>query len=132
MRCLPYVHLGTDAPWWVEKSAFLQHFDQNDFLCRNIKNAVDAYLDDWFHDEPNQIRFFKIPSVSVIRGKTQFISGRHRTAVLLRHLERIPLSFDMRYISNSDIKWIRSVAVAPIVATVPIDLPDLPIVPSLP
>lgn len=132
LRCLPYVHLATDAPWWIEKSSFLQHFDQDDFLCRQIRNVVDAYLHEWFHDGPDATRFFKIPPISVNNGKTQFISGRHRTAVLLRHLERIPLSFDMRHISVADMKWISFVAVEPIETHTLIDLPDLPIRPSLP
>ena len=132
VRCLPYVNLETDVPWWVSKLSFLQHFDQDDFLCRHIKNVVDAYLDDWFHYGPDKTRFFKIPPVSVNIRKTQFISGRHRTAVLLRHLDRIPLSFDMRYIADADREWIHSIAATPIETHTLIELPDLPIRLSLP
>jgi len=70
--------------------------------------------------------------VSVNNGRTQFISGRHRTAVLLRHLERIPLSFDMRDISDADTQWIRRIALSPIQTDTLIELPDLSIRPSLP
>jgi hypothetical protein len=132
LRCLPYVHLPTDAAWWIAKSAFFEHFDQKDFLCRQIKDVTDAYLEHWFHDGPEQTRYFKIPPVSVINGKTQFISGRHRTAVLLPHLERIPLAFAMRDISDMDTDWIRRVALSPIEPDTLIELPDLPIRPSLP
>jgi hypothetical protein len=132
LRCLPYVYLPTDAPWWVAKSAFFAHFDQKDFLCRQIKDVTDAYLEEWFHEGPAGSRFFKIPPVSVSNGKTQFISGRHRTAVLLPHLERIPLSFAMRDISDVDAEWIRRVALSPIEADILIELPDLEIRPALP
>lgn len=132
MRCLPYVHLDSDAPWWVSKSSFFAHFDQRDFMCRTNTQVVDAYLEDWFHDGPAGTRFFKIPPVSVIHGRTQFISGRHRTAVLLEHLERIPVSFDMRYIHDEDTGWIRRIAVAPISLQTLMELPDLPVRPSLP
>jgi hypothetical protein len=132
LRCLPYVHLDTDAPWWVTKASFFQHFDQNDFLNRRVQNVIDAYLEDWFHYESADTRFFKIPPVSVINGRTQFISGRHRTAVLLRHLDRIPLSFDMRFVSEVDLRWMRQIALAPISTQTLIELPDLPIWPSLP
>jgi hypothetical protein len=132
LRCLPYVNLPTDAPWWVGKSAFIEHFDQNDFLCRQVKEVTDAYLEDWFHDGRGQTRYFEIPPVSVINGKTQFISGRHRTAVLLRHLERVPLAFAMRDIGEADAEWIQRVAIAPIETHMLIELPDLPIRSSLP
>jgi hypothetical protein len=132
LRCLPYVNLPTDAPWWVAKSAFLEHFDQNDFLCRHIKSVTDAYLKEWFHGGPDETRYFNIAPVSVINGKTQFISGRHRTAVLLAHLERIPLSFAMRDIRDADRDWIHSVALTPIDTHTLIDLPNLPIKQSLP
>lgn len=132
MRCLPYIDLPTDAPWWIAKSAFYAHFDQKDFLCRRIKDVSDAYLEDWFHDDQARTRFFKIPPVSVSNGKTQFISGRHRTAVLLQHLDCIPISFHMREISDADTDWIRRIALSPIAADTLIELPDLPIRPTLP
>ena len=132
LRCLPYVDLPTDAPWWVAKSAFFAHFDQKDFLCRHMKNVTDAYLEEWFHDGSPGALYFKIPPVSVINGKTQFITGRHRTAVLLGHLERIPLAFAMRDISDTDTDWIRRVALSPIETETLMELPDLPIRPSLP
>jgi len=131
VRCFPYVE-ETDAPCWVIKYFFFKNFDQNDFLCRHIKNVDDAYLADWFHNGSHQTRFFKIPPVPVHNRKTQFISGRHRTAVLLRHLERVPLAFAMRNIGDADKAWIESVADAPIETEALIDLPDLPIVASLP
>jgi hypothetical protein len=132
MRCLPYVHLDSDAPWWVSKSSFFAHFDQTDFMSRKNAQVVDAYLEDWFHAASAGTRFFKIPPVSVTHGRTQFISGRHRTAVLLGHLERIPVSFDMRYIHDEDREWILRIALAPIQTDTLIELPDLPIRPSLP
>lgn len=132
MRCLAYVDLDTDVPWWISKISFFQHFDQDDFLNRRVHNVVNAYLQDWFHDGPNQTRFFHIPPVSVSNQRTQFISGRHRTAVLLRQLDRIPLSFDMRFISDADTEWIRRTALTPIQTQGLIELPDLPLRSSLP
>jgi len=93
---------------------------------------VDAYLDDWFLDGPGNTRFFAIPAVSVSMGRTQFISGRHRTAVLLRHLDYIPLSFDMRQITDADCQWIYAIVSTPIETHTLMNLPDLPIRSSLP
>ena len=102
MHCMPSVGLKIDMPFWVSKADFFQYFDQSDFLCRNVQNVADAYLDDWFHMDTSENRCFSLPLVSVNFGTTQFISGRHRTAVLLRHLDRVPLSFDFRFISSAD------------------------------
>jgi hypothetical protein len=132
MRCLPHVDLPTDVPFWVSRSSFLQHFDQDDFLCRQTKSVVDAYLGVWFYVDADGTRFFKIPPVSVNCGRTQFISGRHRTAVLLRYLDRIPLSFDTRHVTDADRVWIDSIVAARIETDTVIELPDLPIRSSLP
>lgn len=132
MRCVPYVHLPTDVPYWVSKSSFLQHFDQRDFLCRNVGIVVDAYLEDWFHVDADGTRRFKIPPVSAISRKTQFVSGRHRTAVLLKHLDRVPLSFDTRFISDADREWIDTITAERIEPDAVLELPDLPIRSSLP
>ena len=132
MRCLPWVALETDLPYWIPRSSILEQFDQDDFLCRKVRDVVDAYLEDWFCTDTAGRRCYKIPPVSVRSGRTMFISGRHRTAVLLKHLDRIPLSFDTRYITPADSEWIDSVAITRIETDTVIELPDLPIRSSLP
>lgn len=132
LRCYPAVGLDTDHPFWVSKSSFNRHFDQTDFMCRSVHNVVDAYLANWFHRDAAGKRYFTLPPVSVIRGSTQFISGRHRTAVLLRHLEQVPLSFDFRHILDADRTWLQSVVTAPIDLSTEIALPDLPVKVVLP
>lgn len=133
MHCKLEVNLDTDIPYWVEVSSFLNNFDQSDFKIREVQNVTDAYLKDWFYDNSNGDCCFLIPPVNVHGGVTQFISGRHRTAVLLKHLDRLPLSFDSRDLSESDKKWIESVAFQLIDLEVEvIELPDLPIKEALP
>jgi hypothetical protein len=132
MRCLSWVSLDTDVPYWVLRSSFLRHFDQKDFLSRNVKDVVSAYLGDWFCADVDGARRFKIPAVSVVSGTTQFISGRHRTAVLLKYLDRVPLSFITRDLSDVDKAWIDTVVAERIGSDSVIELPDLPIRPSLP
>jgi hypothetical protein len=63
---------------------------------------------------------------------TQFISGRHRTAVLLRHLENVPLSFDSRFTTKDEEDWLWSIAAGPVNRGIQIELPDLPINAALP
>jgi hypothetical protein len=133
MRCLSHVSLETDVPYWVSKSSFLQHFDQDDFnRHRKIKSVINAYLEDWFFVDAAGTRFFKIPPVSVVSGRTQFIGGRHRIAVLLKYLDRIPLAFATRDISDADRAWVDSIVAARIEFDEVLELPDLPIRSSLP
>jgi hypothetical protein len=119
-------------PFWVTKSSFYSNFNQQDFLCREVKNVTDAYLAEWFHVNTQGERFFNLPPVSVNSQDTQFISGRHRTAVLIRHLDVLPLSFDFRYLSMENKAWLLSIVAGPIVTGTAIELPDLPVRESLP
>ena len=133
MRCRLLVNLDTDIPFWVSLESFLNNFDQNDFHMRKVQNVADAYLESWFCNDTNGNRCFIIPPVSVHDGITQFISERHRTAVLMRHLKELPLSFDSRFISETDKQWIDSVAFRPIDLDADVvELPELPIKQTLP
>ena len=133
MQCKLAVNLNTDLPYWIEVSSFINNFDQADFRIREVQNITDAYLKSWFYDNSNGECHFLIPPVSVRSGVTQFISGRHRTALLMKHLKRLPLSFDSRFLSESDEKWIDSVASGQIdLKNDVIELPDLPIKEVLP
>src|SRR4029079_18588645 len=93
MRCLPELTLSSDSPYWVARDAFLSHFDQADFHCRESHHIVPSYLSDWFYTPEDGTMRFCLPTVMFIAGKTQFINGRHRTAVLLPHLKELPIAF---------------------------------------
>ena len=127
MLCLPSAQLPTDILFWVSRASFLQHFDQHDFLCRDVQMVVDAYLEDWFYIDDSGSRRFKIPVVSVHSGMTQFIGGRHRTAVLLGHLDRVPLAFDTRDLDLRDREWIDVIVDSTLDPDGEFELPDLPI-----
>lgn len=81
---------------------------------------------------PDGDRYFLIPPVSIHSQRTQFIAGRHRTVVLLKHLDRIPLSFETRDIADTDRTWINYIVSARIELNSVLELPDLPIHSSLP
>ena len=132
MRCFPAVGLVSDKPFWVTKASFYSNFNLQDFLCREVKNVTDAYLAKWFHVNAQGERFLNLPPVSVNSQVTQFISGRHRTAVLIKHLDVLPLSFDFRFLSTEDKAWFLSIVAGPIVMDTGIELPDLPVRESLP
>lgn len=91
MRCLPGLTIASDNPFWVPRKSFLAEFDQEDFHRREARNVTPAYLTDWF--SPGDPPRFMLPAVQFVGGQTQFISGRHRIAVLLPYLFELPMSF---------------------------------------
>ena len=129
MRCLPEVTLPTDQPFWVTKASFFAYFDQADFQCRDQVAPVAAYRSDWFCD--GQTRFI-LPTVAMIGGKTQFVSGRHRTAVLLEFLEELPIAFARPILDPTAIHIIEEIPKRSLALTEHIFLPDLPVKDHLP
>jgi len=124
MLCLPALKLNIDVPYWVTIEVFRQYFDQEDFNCRESERINSLYLDDWFYMPTDGIRRFLLSTVQIINGKTQFINGRHRTAVLQKYLENLPIAF----IQNHESKDFLSRLSLPLLAIDKlIELPDLPI-----
>lgn len=124
MLSLPALSSSTDVPYWVTIEVFRQYFDQEDFLCRESVRINPLYLDDWFYTPTDGIRRFLLPTVQIINGKTQFINGRHRTAVLQKYLENLPIAF----LQNHESKDFLSRLSLPLLAIDKlIELPDLPI-----
>lgn len=138
MRCLPYLTMNDDEPYWVTREVFLQHFNQDDFLFRESVDITHSYLADWFYELGQDTPLFKLPTVGFVAGKTQFINGRHRTAVLLQYLECFPIAFAHpdKVTSPLDAEnaqgFLRLLALRPLDINEPIELPDLPIVDGLP
>ncbi len=129
MRCRPEVNLDTDIPYWVPRNIFYTHFDQDDFRCRESIAVRPAYLADWFYTpEGGPTRFF-LPTVQLISGKTQFINGRHRTAVLLPFLEKLPIAVACE--SGKAAAWVDKLGLDSFSLDCWIDLPDLPILSTL-
>ncbi len=127
----PYMHViaeltcSSDEPYWVARESFMAHFDQADFLYREHVEVVPAYLDAWFTRTSTQTRGFLLPSVQFTGGKTQFISGRHRTAVLLPHLDELPVAFTG--INSPPEEFRRLLVLRRMVVGATIELPDFPI-----
>lgn len=132
MLVRPFVNLPTDMPTWVSREDFLSVFDQEDFLCRETQDVEQAYRADWFEIVEDGLPRFILPVVNVVAGKTQFINGRHRVAVLLKQMAQIPIAFAMGYLQHEAIRVIDSIPKRPLALTEVIQLPDLPIQRELP
>jgi len=130
MRCLPDLALKSDSPFWVTRDAFLNHFDQADFLCRESQNVIPAYLAEWFYTPGDGTTRFRLPTVMFVAGKTQFISGRHRTAVLLPFLKELPLAFSA--INMPPQGFLSRLAMRALALDEFIELPNLPVAAIMP
>ena len=129
MRCLPQLTKIDDEPYWVTRKAFLQHFDQSDFRCRESLVITPSYLSEWFYSKPDGTLHFMLPTVHFVAGKTQFINGRHRTAVLLPYLEELPFAFA---VSTKTQFFLHRMSLRPLDLNQSIELPNLSIVKRLP
>lgn len=126
MRCLPALTLESDLPFWVSKSSFFAFFDQADFLCRDQEAVVPAYHRDWFWSHPDGISRFMLPTVGVCAGRTQFISGRHRTAVLLPYLDELPIAFAVEHLGPEAMQTICTIPKRELFLSELLELPNLP------
>lgn len=121
MECLPLVALDTDIPFWISRKAFFHGFDQSDFRCRHVQDVEPAYLSDWFHTSANKT-YFRLPTVQLVSSGTQFISGRHRTTVLFRYMDEVPVAFETRFGKSAP----SNILMRPLDLEKTIVLPDLP------
>ena len=128
MHCLSCLTLDSDMPFWVTREAFYEHFDQRDFLCRESEKVEAYYLSSWFHTPDDGIPRFLLPTVQFVANNTQFISGRHRTAVLLPYMRHLPIAFSL--INRPPRDFVGRVTSRPLELQEFIELPDLPIVES--
>ena len=125
MRCLPWLNLACDKPYWITRSHFLNYFDQADFELRDRLVVLPVYLAEWFHFDDHGVRMFILPTVQCVDGRTQFINGRHRTAVLLATAEVIPIALVEPF--RIDEKAYLEITSRPINTTEYLELPDLTI-----
>jgi len=93
IECYPYKVTAKDTPYWIPVILFKRCFDQHDFICNRVaKTVVDAYSNNWFYTNPDGRLMYELATVQIVSGKTQFISGRHRTSVLIKHIDPLPIA----------------------------------------
>ncbi|MEL0583849.1 MAG: hypothetical protein AAES65_03050 [Candidatus Thiodiazotropha sp. (ex. Lucinoma kazani)] len=122
IECYPYTVTDLDTGYWVPVEEFLCHFDQEDLINnRDAKNVVDAYSHEWFYSKVDENLMFELPTIHMVSDKTQFISGRHKTSVLLKHLDILPIAFYQNALPLAN-----SLKLKPIDLSKSIELPSLP------
>ncbi|NBB80420.1 MAG: hypothetical protein GVY36_13430 [Verrucomicrobia bacterium] len=114
----------SDVAFWVSRDTFCEKCDQSDFRCREVLHVDIIFSQQWFEDNENGQLCFLLPTVRLASGKTEFINGRHRTAVLLSTCNRVPIAFA----GPDAVSFAESLALNRIAAEREIQLPDLEIV----
>lgn len=131
MDCLPLITKSTDVPFWIKRLDFNRLVHSQNYLCRNVQAIYpDAYLADWFVPSGvSGVHGFPLPTVYLDAGRIKFINGRHRTAVLLKHLEVVPMAMAVDAASeNHDFQALfASIKHADLRLDAPIQLPSLPL-----
>ena len=99
--------------------------DLEDLACREAQVVEDYYLEDWFRSNEAGGHSFFPPSFYLKEGTAFFINGRHRVALLSRHLDIIPLVLtQMDKISK---RVLESMAVCELGLDEVFEIPDLPV-----
>lgn len=132
MLVLALTNLTTDIPHWVARSVFLSHFDQADFHNREVQDVQQAYRSDWFHRLDDGSLGFYIPVASAIDRRTDLIGTRHRLAVLLPHMEELPIAFAIGHLSSVANEFLSSIPKRPLAVSDPFWIPDLPVLDAQP
>jgi len=123
MKALP-MFCDFDRAFWVTHDVFYSEFNQKDFYFRNKELVDNNYSKHWFFLDKSGVHWFLLPTIQMISGSTQFINGRHRTAVLIQNIDRLPMAFS----GGGAIAFAKSLRLEPIADICQIEFPDLPIV----
>lgn len=124
MKCIADTTLDTDKAFWITKETFEHEFDQQDFLFRSVQLVDSNYSKHWFYIDNEGRNRFLLPTVQIVSGATQFINGRHRTAVLFSKIHKIPMAFS----AGGAQDLAQSLLLDAVPEGEPIEFPDLPIV----
>ncbi|MEW8262888.1 MAG: hypothetical protein AB2736_11040 [Candidatus Thiodiazotropha taylori] len=114
---------GKDKAFWVSLEVFEAQFDLGEYNeFRDVRVVERNYAKQWFYLDQSGILRFSLPVIDYYNGSTEFINGRHRTAVLFNELDRIPMALSQR---ATKVLLSRS-ALTPLRENEQFILPDLP------
>ena len=92
MNCKIQLTAAWDRPYWIRWTDFKKCVDEDDLACRDSWVIQDCYLATWFSYSENGERHFNPPTFCLRNGLASFINGRHRTILLSKHLDILPMA----------------------------------------
>jgi hypothetical protein len=81
-----------DEFYLIQVEKFMSIVDQWNLAQRASEAIEDAYHEHWFTQRADGSRLFHAPEFYLTKGVAKFINGRHRTLLLSKHLEQIPMA----------------------------------------
>ena len=81
-----------DEFYLINVQEFMKIVDRSDLAQRNAGQIEDAYHTHWLSTNSDGIYLFHAPEFYLAEGIARFINGRHRTLVLSKHLDEIPMA----------------------------------------
>src|SRR5690242_20683491 len=124
MQCSIELQAKADRPYLIKRDDFMSAVDRIDLACRDSDVIKDAYLCKWFFWR-NGRPSFRLPSFQLNSGRTIFINGRHRTVMLFRHMNSIPMAIT-GVIGEKSSEVLDAIVDRPLSEDSTITLPDLP------
>ena len=125
MKCKIDITAITDVAAWISRKTFMANVDPEDLTCRESEDVADWYHPDWFRPDENGYLCFTPPAFEFRGGRLRGINGRHRTVLLFRHMDFIPM---LLVLPN---RWPREklaeIIMREIGNTEIVELPDLPV-----
>ena len=128
MQCRVDITAARDKPYLIRREEFMQCVDRADFACRESATIQDCYLAAWFH-WINGERFFNLPAFYLSKRRAFFINGRHRTVLLSRYMDRLPMA--LTDIDRESKPTLQALVDCSLSEGEVIFLPDLPIVEAI-
>jgi len=125
-----------DIHYLIDLPKFMEIVDQDDLARRKSKTIRNAYHQYWFDDADSAFPSFDSPVFYLDNGVARFINGRHRTLMLLRHLDCLPMAlasldgcpFMTDQPSSASVSALREISIRRINNQETFEFPCLPIV----
>jgi hypothetical protein len=124
MNCRIELTARSDRPYWVKWLDFKRCLVEEDFACRESTIIQPCYLWAWFSKHDGE-RFFNPPAFCLEGGWARLINGCHRTALLVKYLDVLPMA--LTRIDRESEAVLHGIVLREIGLDEVIALPDLPI-----
>jgi len=92
MKCIIKLKYATDKPYWVNRKKFYKYVDQKNLAQRESKILENCYDIGLLITKKNGEWYFEPPIIYLNNRRICFTGGRHRTIVLSRHLDVLPMA----------------------------------------
>jgi hypothetical protein len=124
-----------DKFYLINVAEFMRIVDKENLKARESEVIRDAYHKYWFEQGENGILQFHAPEFYLTNGIAQFVNGRHRTLLLSRYLDTMPMALtnmdgypmDEEEPSKRSLDVLNKISIREIEEGEVFEFPDLPI-----